>query len=89
MVVGVPAVGVHVTGAEREVVPLLKLTVPVGPAPLLVVATVAVSVTGEPAVTADAEVVHTPCGDGNLVWRRWGKGRPLVLVHGGSGSWTH
>ena len=41
------------------------------------------------AVTADAEVVHTPCGDGNLVWRRWGKGRPLVLVHGGSGSWTH
>ena len=41
------------------------------------------------AVTADAEVVHTPCGDGNLVWRRWGKGRPIVLVHGGSGSWTH
>ena len=40
-------------------------------------------------VAADAEVLTTPCGDGNLVWRRWGKGRPLVLVHGGSGSWTH
>ncbi|MDX2154987.1 MAG: alpha/beta hydrolase [Hyphomicrobiaceae bacterium] len=41
------------------------------------------------AVTADAEVIHTPNGEGNLVWHRWGKGRPLVLVHGGSGSWTH
>ena len=41
-------------------------------------------------ITADAEVVTTPCGEeGNLVWRRWGKGRPLVLVHGGSGSWSH
>ena len=43
------------------------------------------------AAEADAEVVHTPCGEGNLVWRRWGKGKgnPVVLVHGGSGSWTH
>ena len=41
------------------------------------------------AVAADAEVIHTPCGDGNLVWRRWGRGKPVVLVHGGSGSWTH
>lgn len=41
------------------------------------------------AVTADAEVVNTPCGEGNLVWRRWGSGRPIILVHGGSGSWTH
>ncbi len=40
-------------------------------------------------VAADAEVLTTPCGEGDLVWRRWGKGRPLVLVHGGSGSWTH
>jgi 2-hydroxy-6-oxonona-2,4-dienedioate hydrolase len=40
-------------------------------------------------IASDAEVVKTPCGDGDLVWRRWGKGRPLVLVHGGSGSWTH
>src|SRR5437764_839348 len=31
----------------------------------------------------------TPCGDGELVWHTWGRGRPLVLLHGGSGSWTH
>jgi len=41
------------------------------------------------AVSADAEVVRTPCGDGEMVWRRWGKGTPVVLAHGGSGSWTH
>ena len=41
------------------------------------------------AVTADAEVVTTPCGDGNMIWRRWGRGTPVVLAHGGSGSWTH
>lgn len=40
-------------------------------------------------IAADAEVHTTPCGEGDLVWRRWGKGRPLVFVHGGSGSWTH
>lgn len=35
----------------------------------------------------------TPCGAGELVWRVWGNARPgvrpLVLLHGGSGSWTH
>ncbi|MBS0240931.1 MAG: alpha/beta hydrolase [Proteobacteria bacterium] len=40
-------------------------------------------------IASDAEVHKTPCGDGDLVWRKWGKGRPIVLVHGGSGSWTH
>lgn len=24
-----------------------------------------------------------------MVWRVWGTGEPLVLLHGGSGSWTH
>ena len=24
-----------------------------------------------------------------MVWRVWGKGEPLLLFHGGSGSWTH
>lgn len=38
---------------------------------------------------AEAEVHHTSCGDGTMVWRRWGHGKPLVLLHGGSGSWTH
>lgn len=41
------------------------------------------------AAAADAEVLTTPCGPGRMVWRRWGRGRPLVLAHGGSGSWTH
>lgn len=31
----------------------------------------------------------TPCGDGEIVWHAWGAGEPLVLLHGGSGSWTH
>jgi 2-hydroxy-6-oxonona-2,4-dienedioate hydrolase len=31
----------------------------------------------------------TPCGVGTMVWRRWGAGSPLLLFHGGSGSWTH
>ena len=31
----------------------------------------------------------TPCGDGDLIWRCWGAGPPLVLLHGGTGSWTH
>ena len=33
--------------------------------------------------------VETPCGAGAMVWRLWGKGPPLVLLHGGYGSWTH
>jgi len=31
----------------------------------------------------------TPSGTGSMVWRVWGDGRPLVLLHGASGSWTH
>lgn len=35
----------------------------------------------------------TPCGEGDLVWHAWGRASPqrppLVLLHGGSGSWTH
>lgn len=32
---------------------------------------------------------ETPCGEGSLVWRSWGVGPPLVLLHGGYGSWSH
>ena len=38
---------------------------------------------------------ETPCGDGAVVWREWGppggggRERPLLLFHGGSGSWRH
>jgi 2-hydroxy-6-oxonona-2,4-dienedioate hydrolase len=45
---------------------------------------------------ADAEVVERaarvhlqPWGDGHIVWRSWGEGAPVVLLHGGSGSWNH
>ena len=44
-------------------------------------------------VAAAATRFETPCGTGKLVWHRWGARRPgnapLVLLHGGSGSWTH
>ncbi|MGV0792156.1 alpha/beta fold hydrolase [Mycolicibacterium sp. XJ1819] len=32
---------------------------------------------------------ETPCGDGSLVWRVWGVGPPLLLLHGSHGCWTH
>jgi pimeloyl-ACP methyl ester carboxylesterase len=32
---------------------------------------------------------ETPCGDGVMVWRSWGEGKVLVLLHGGAGSWRH
>jgi pimeloyl-ACP methyl ester carboxylesterase len=52
---------------------------------------------GEPAAPADV-VSHVealgnrrvvPCAAGSMVWRAWGAGRPLLLLHGASGAWTH
>jgi pimeloyl-ACP methyl ester carboxylesterase len=40
-------------------------------------------------VAGAAERLPTPCGQGHMVWRIWGSGPPLVLLHGGYGSWTH
>jgi pimeloyl-ACP methyl ester carboxylesterase len=40
-------------------------------------------------IAAEAQRVETPCGDGSMVWRVWGSGPPLVLLHGGYGSWMH
>jgi pimeloyl-ACP methyl ester carboxylesterase len=32
---------------------------------------------------------ETPCGEGSVVWRRWGNGPPLLLAHGAHGAWSH
>lgn len=40
-------------------------------------------------VAAEAKRYDSPCGDGTVVWRCWGSGPPLVLLHGGYGSWMH
>ena len=48
------------------------------------------------ALRAQATRIETPCGAGTLVWHLWqppdrpvGAKAPVLLLHGGSGSWTH
>jgi 2-hydroxy-6-oxonona-2,4-dienedioate hydrolase len=41
------------------------------------------------ALLREAARRETPCGDGVAVWHLWGEGEPVVMLHGGSGSWTH
>ncbi len=38
---------------------------------------------------AEARRSESVCGDGSMVWRDWGDGPALVLLHGGAGSWQH
>jgi 2-hydroxy-6-oxonona-2,4-dienedioate hydrolase len=40
-------------------------------------------------VEAGAERIVTPYPGGEIVWRCWGKGPPLALLHGGFGGWSH
>lgn len=42
-----------------------------------------------PEVESPARRFETPCGTGRMMWRKWGAGRPVLLLHGGSGSWLH
>jgi 2-hydroxy-6-oxonona-2,4-dienedioate hydrolase len=46
------------------------------------------------ALDASARTIRTPCGGGTMAWRTWAPGPPaarppLVLLHGGGGSWAH
>lgn len=41
------------------------------------------------ALRADATRHVTSSPGGDMVWHQWGRGPALVLLHGGSGSWTH
>jgi pimeloyl-ACP methyl ester carboxylesterase len=40
-------------------------------------------------IEAQSDRLTTLCGKGTMVWRSWGSGPPLVLLHGGYGSWRH
>lgn len=41
------------------------------------------------ATAARGRRIETPLSGHPLVWHAFGEGRPLVLLHGGYGSWTH
>jgi len=41
------------------------------------------------ALEGSSRVERLPCGKGDFVWHVWGQGEPVVLLHGGAGSWTH
>lgn len=47
------------------------------------------SVADVAAVEAAAQRLETPCGEGRIVWHRWGEGPVTLLLHGGAGSWMH
>lgn len=38
---------------------------------------------------SSCQIQRTSCGDGEMVWRVWGRGPTLVLLHGSYGSWMH
>lgn len=38
---------------------------------------------------SEAEIHRVPFDGGQVTWRRFGSGDPLVLLHGGHGRWTH
>jgi pimeloyl-ACP methyl ester carboxylesterase len=40
-------------------------------------------------IESRARRVETPCGEGRMIWRLWGAGPSVLLLHGGYGSWTH
>lgn len=57
--------------------------------PTLSAAAQAAAVAQVAAWEARARRHATPCGSGRMVWRQWGEGLPVVVVHGGAGAWQH
>jgi pimeloyl-ACP methyl ester carboxylesterase len=47
--------------------------------------------TDDPVAALDSQSERhlVPTGAGHVAWRRFGHGAPLVLLHGGHGSWRH
>lgn len=41
------------------------------------------------ALMLEAEVHTVPFDGGQVTWRRFGSGDPLIMLHGGHGRWTH
>jgi pimeloyl-ACP methyl ester carboxylesterase len=41
------------------------------------------------ALEGACERLETPIDAGRIVWRKWGMGPPVILLHGGYGSWRH
>ena len=41
------------------------------------------------AIEKNCNKVFIKSQDSKVCWRSWGKGKPLILLHGGYGSWAH
>lgn len=41
------------------------------------------------AIEKNCSKVFIKSKDSKVCWRSWGKGKPLILLHGGYGSWAH
>jgi len=41
------------------------------------------------AIEKNCNKVFIKSKDSKVCWRSWGKGKPLILLHGGYGSWAH
>jgi pimeloyl-ACP methyl ester carboxylesterase len=40
-------------------------------------------------IAGQGEVRRVSFGAGEMVWRIWGEGRPVIFLHGGYGTWMH